>query len=229
MMSWLMVAACLGVTPGPSPAEASTQEAQLAPEGPAPTPSPEAKLAPSVLSETPPPSAWDRQRQGAGGGEAAPTEERSLMAQMLRSLFGLLVVVGLIYLLGKLAAMKLGRNLRLPGRGDRRLELIERLSLDARHSLFLVQIKDGPKLLLGTGEKGMRAVWEGRSADDSPGTAPAFGETFTQVAAAPRKLSEARGTEGSGHGRGVTLAKVEGGPAAVGEERPEGQEATGHE
>lgn len=148
---------------------ASTQaEAAPAPDTSAaaasPTPTPtttatQAEPAVDVTSDSPPPSAWDKQRAGNGDSTDTSPAEQSLLGQVGRSLFGLLIVVGLIYILGKIAIAKLGK-VGFGGRSGKNLRVVDRLQLDQRNALFMVQVEDGPLLLVGSGEKGVQLITE---------------------------------------------------------------------
>ncbi len=137
---------------------------------------PEAPLASSralVNSDSPPPSSYDLARRR--GGEAVPEEGRSLVSQALRTIFALLLVVALIYLFGKLVLTRMGR---VKSVGGPRLRITDRLQIDGRNALLIVEV-DGRRLLVGaSGDKGMSLL----SALES-GSGKAFAETLTRVAA----------------------------------------------
>jgi len=145
-----------------------------------------------LTSDVPPPSTWDQQRKARGEDISEPSEERSLIAQLGRTLLALLIVVGVIYALGKLAMTRLG-NVRFAGRTGKTLQVIERLQLDAKHAVFLVQVGDdeAKTLLLASGEKGVQLLTEvdlSRSGASSGGGDAGPARTFKQLltkAAAP--------------------------------------------
>jgi len=106
-------------------------------------------------AETPPPTPWDRERSEHGldaefGGE-------SIGAQILRMLVSLGAVVALIYLFAKYLLPRL-IGAKMIGRGTKTLKLRERLQLDARHSLFVVELEDGRTMLLGGGDSGINVL-----------------------------------------------------------------------
>ena len=83
-------------------------------------------------------------------------ENRSIVAQIGRSLLALLFVVGLIYLFAKWVLPRLIRH--LPGASGTQLKIVERIQLDPKHALVLVEVTDGERLLIGCGDGGVRLV-----------------------------------------------------------------------
>jgi flagellar biogenesis protein FliO len=117
-------------------------------------PQPTALTPEQLESDTPPPSTYDRTQRN---GEPIP-EERSLSEQLVRTLFALAVVIALIYLVFKLGLGKLlrgGAAFVAPSRGERRLEVLERLQLDPKSALYVVAVGSERQLLLGSGEHGL--------------------------------------------------------------------------
>ncbi|OGQ92173.1 MAG: hypothetical protein A2289_02480 [Deltaproteobacteria bacterium RIFOXYA12_FULL_58_15] len=109
--------------------------------------------------EAPPPSTWDQIHESETNGEQGK-EEISWGAQLLKTFFALLLVIGLIYVLFKvglarfvgMAAFKSGKTMKV----------LERIQLDGRHALVIVLVTE-PKerrLLLGTGEQGVQVLAE---------------------------------------------------------------------
>lgn len=85
-----------------------------------------------------------------------PADDESFASQMLRSLLALAGVVLLIYLVFKLGLQRL-----MPGgmvRSGRSVRLLERVQLDMRHSLYVVELDGGKRLLLGSSERGMSVL-----------------------------------------------------------------------
>lgn len=118
------------VTVAPDSADAPPPAAPLAAEAPAPA----RKPPPPDIDTLPPPS--------IGMGE--------LLGPLLKTMLMLAIVVGIVYLtlnkgLGKLVARQ---NL------GRRVKVLERVGLDPKRALFLVEI-DGRQMLLGAGEGGV--------------------------------------------------------------------------
>lgn len=145
-------------------------------------------------SDSPPAgsSEYDKRRAGNQGSREALPEEQSLLGQLGRTLFGLLVVVGLIYILGKIAIAKLGK-VGFAGRSGKNLRVVERLQLDPRNALYIVQVEDGPLLLLGSGEKGMQLITElDGAAEPDKGKGQSAGRSFSNamVEAAQRELED---------------------------------------
>jgi flagellar biogenesis protein FliO len=102
----------------------------------------------------PPPSEWDL-RQGES---AAQPEEKSLVGQILRTLLALAFVVGLIFLAGRYAMAKLNGG-KLPTRQGDIVKVVERIALDGRHGLFLIDVAH-KRYLLGSGDKGLSVLTE---------------------------------------------------------------------
>jgi flagellar biogenesis protein FliO len=137
------------VTPIPGVTAASGPSAS-GPSAPGPGPS-------APAAETPPPSTYDLLRQQQDGKEPPVDESPGIIAQLGRTLLALLVVVGIIYGIGKLLTSRLGA-FRMIGGGGRVLRLRERLALDNRHSLFVIDVEGGTSLIVGTGERGVQLV-----------------------------------------------------------------------
>ena len=107
-----------------------------------------------VNANEPPPSTYDRE-QGRTGTEDGG---RSLLGQMWRTLLSLALVVGLIYAVGKFALWRLGKA---RGPGGPGLKVVERLQLDARHALFVVEVSGKHRYLVGAGaDKGVTLLAE---------------------------------------------------------------------
>lgn len=100
----------------------------------------------------PPPSTYDRRRRAQG---KDPAEGPTLIGQLVRTLFALAVVVGLIYLVAKVG---LARLTKLRGFGSTHMRTLDRLQLDPKSSLYLVQVHSDKVFLVGTGEHGVRYV-----------------------------------------------------------------------
>ncbi len=107
----------------------------------------EAPSAVTSSSEAPPPSTYDLQRQKHG---TEPREVGSLTGQLLRTLFSLIFVVALIYAGGRVVLWRLGRGRVGSGAS---LKVVERLALDPKHTIFVVDGFGKRRLLLGVGNE----------------------------------------------------------------------------
>lgn len=109
----------------------------------------------------PPPSAWDlRQKEIEAGG--APTEEEgrqdgiSWGEQLAKTVVALLIVVGIIYLLFRVGLAKFVGMAAI--KGGKSMKVVERVQLDARHALLIVELDGERRFLLGTGEQGIQML-----------------------------------------------------------------------
>ncbi|MEK7705794.1 MAG: flagellar biosynthetic protein FliO, partial [Myxococcota bacterium] len=129
-------------------ATGAVEPAFSAPTAPSATPD-----ASKLDAETPPPTAYDLSQ-----GEAVPRdfEGESLLRQLARTMFGLVVVVGLIYLTLKVLLPRL-LNMRQVASGQG-LKVLERLQLDPRHALLLIDVRGKQTLLVATGEQGVQVI-----------------------------------------------------------------------
>ena len=84
---------------------------------------------------------------------AAPTGYGSLFLPALQTLAALAIVIGLIYLL----LHRLLPRLIQRAQQGKVIRLIERVPLDQKHALFLIEIYD-EKLLLGGGEQTLSVI-----------------------------------------------------------------------
>lgn len=146
-----------------------------------------------VNTDRPPPSTYDKQR-GADGGDPAVDDAPSLMSQLVRTILALLLVVALIYGAGKIAMARLGR---LSGGPGKVLKVVERVALDNRHALYLVEVEDGPSLVVGSGEKGVALV---ASLDlprrtKSEETGRSFSQVLSRAAGSSAQSSSAPNTD----------------------------------
>ncbi|MBI3180455.1 MAG: flagellar biosynthetic protein FliO [Deltaproteobacteria bacterium] len=131
--------------PPPGVAQPAPAAGQLEPEPPAKADEPEAA----------PLSTYDRVRQGA---QSVPAVEEgpSWGTQLLRTLFALGVVVGLIYLFFKVGLVRLMGIAAV--RGGKAIKVHERVQLDARHALYIVELDGSERMLLATGEQGVQVL-----------------------------------------------------------------------
>jgi flagellar biogenesis protein FliO len=143
---WLLIAR--GDVALAASAEAGASEHAAAPA--------EAARPVNLESDTPPPTPYDVKSQET----VLMPESRSLVWQLGRTVLALAVVVGLFYLTAKLLLPRLLH--RLPKGGGTHLKVVERLALDTRHTVVLVDVGAGTRLLLGTGDQGVQVLsrWE---------------------------------------------------------------------
>ena len=115
------------------------------------------EAAPEAASEaieaTPPPSTYDR--QGRIPEEESEPREDSFSKYLVRTVFSLIFIVGLMYFLAKLVLPRYLQGFR-PKSKAQHIKVLERTPLDARHSVFVLELEDGERILVGTGEKGVQ-------------------------------------------------------------------------
>lgn len=148
-----------------------------------------------IESDSPPPSTYDRLQKE----DEAPVSERSMSEQLLRTAIALAVVVGLIYLIFRLGLGKLLRGragLATSSKGNRRLEVLERLQLDPRSAVYVLAVGDGREVLLGAGEKGLAFLCELSSSSPTTTNRP-FGSYIKQ--SAKSETGEGSADERSAH------------------------------
>ncbi len=110
-------------------------------------------------SDTPPLSSFDALPEPSRLTRAwVGPEDHALVSQVGRTLLALGFVIALIYLLAKVLLPRLARS--LGDNGGRRLKILERTSLDAKHALVLVEVDGGVRLLVGTGDAGVQLIAE---------------------------------------------------------------------
>ena len=138
----------------PAPSEATEAKPEAAAEAQAEAPAaPEQGPEAAATEVKPPPSQYDLAQP-----KDAPvmSEEQSLMLQLGRTVLSLGLVVALIYLVAKIVLPRLGGLSTGSARGQ--LELLERVQLDPKHAIFLVQVSGKHQLLLGGGEGNLRLL-----------------------------------------------------------------------
>lgn len=94
--------------------------------------------------------------------KSAP-KERSLTTQLIQTLLALGLVIGLIYLL-----FKVGLGRFLPGsqmasfgkRGDQEIRVADRIAIDAKNSVVILEIANQRRILVGSGERGVDFLCE---------------------------------------------------------------------
>lgn len=151
MLKPLIIAACLilsaedsGKTPTAEPVtEQPVQAVEVE----------QTKPAVDLHSPNPPPTNWEKGRTLISG---ESVDENTLTEQLGQTLLALVVVCILIYLVARFGLSRL-TALRT-GTATQTLNLAEKLSLDPKNSLYLVEVQDRGKLLLGAGDGGVRLI-----------------------------------------------------------------------
>ena len=124
----------------PSPATSSNVDASESADGHG-----EVQATPT----TPPPSTWDRQQKNP---QMPPEHEGVTMGmQALKTLFGLGIVLALLFLSSRLVSKKLG-NVRWKSKAGR-LQVSDFMLLDGKSGVYLVEI-DGADWVVVTGPHG---------------------------------------------------------------------------
>lgn len=154
-------------SPEPTTAGESEVKTEAVPEPAAGTPDPaqtaETQDAPAPArdsAERPPLSTYDRMLQD--NNEPIP-EERSLTEQLIRTVFALGIVVGLIYLIFKLGLGRLLQGGGMPGfssRSSREIRVVERTAIDAKNAVYLLELSAKRRILIGAGERGVNYLCE---------------------------------------------------------------------
>ncbi len=144
--------------------------------------------APDLTADQPPPSEWDRRQAEKNTAadeeerELKELEERSFISQLSQTLIALLVVCGILWLVGRFAISRLS-NVRFGGGSSgESIKIIEKLQIDPRTSLYLVEVGRA-RMLLGSGEKGIHLVSRLDTAPGSMETEASDGATFEQTMA----------------------------------------------
>ena len=106
-------------------------------------------IEPQATPATPPPSTWDRQQKNP---QIPPEHEGVTMGmQALTTLFGLGIVLALLFLSSRLVSKKLG-NVRWKSKAGR-LQVSDFMLLDGKSGVYLVEI-DGADWVVVTGPHG---------------------------------------------------------------------------
>ena len=160
MLKPILMAASLLLAPETDPVE-PTPEAQptAAKASPAPQENTQAKKEPAIdiHAETPPPTSWDKSKEKTPETSSREElDENTLAQQLFQTLLALIFVCLLIYLVGRFGLARL-TGLRT-GAPTKTLSLNEKLSLDAKNALYVVEVKGKGKLLLGGGEQGLQMI-----------------------------------------------------------------------
>jgi flagellar biogenesis protein FliO len=143
----------------------------------------------------PPPSAYDRMRRESPVRNEG--EKATFMGRIMQSLLALGGVVAVIYLLGKLAAKKIGPFALSPS--GKHLKVLERVQLDAKNAVCVVAYEGGRSWLLGTGEGGVSVLSEIEATSEQP---PA-GKSFVQALQEGKDLVDSSHTKPISSGKGL--------------------------
>ncbi|MBI5507931.1 MAG: flagellar biosynthetic protein FliO [Deltaproteobacteria bacterium] len=118
---------------------------------------PDAATVDAAPAPTPEPDA-DAKRAAANAAlDRLQESERSWSAQLLRTLLSLGVVVALIYLVFKVVAPRL-LGIGMAVKGGKSLKVLERVQLDGRHAVVLLEIDGRRRYLCATGERGVQLL-----------------------------------------------------------------------
>ncbi len=101
----------------------------------------------------------EKKAQAKEAMERLEEQERSFSGQIIRTLLSLLVVVGLIYLVFRVIVPRFF-GVALPTRNGKSLRVLERVQLDGRHSVVVIELDGQRRLLLGTSERGVELLME---------------------------------------------------------------------
>jgi flagellar biosynthetic protein FliO len=113
---------------------------------------------------SPAPPSWQERHPDSVPIDSGPAPRRgSFLGELAYTALMLLIVVAFIYVLSKLGLEK--RNRFGKKHSGERVKVVEKIQLDQRHSLFVVEV-DGESLLLGSSENGMQLL-KGLSATKS--------------------------------------------------------------
>lgn len=157
MNAAVLFVAALTVTPTKAPATSALPDppaVAATPTPPGAAPETTAAAAPSAaLNDQPPPSAYDR--LGGAASEGAP--DGDLTGALLRTLLSLGAVVALIYVVFKLGFARFLSSGLARG-GGRELKVVERIQLDTKNAVYVVDVKGGGRMVLGTGPEGVRLI-----------------------------------------------------------------------
>ena len=145
----LILLACLALaTPATAGAEAPRPSASASAK---PTTTPTAGEA-----DGPPPSAYDLEQHRGQLPADWHDEGRSMGMQMVRSMLALLLVIGLIYVGGRVLGPRLLPH--VPRQRGNHLNVLDRVVLDGKHALYVVEVADQGRLVLATGEAGVQLL-----------------------------------------------------------------------
>jgi flagellar biogenesis protein FliO len=107
----------------------------------------------SPVADSPPPSTYDLEQKEHHG---LTNEDSSIAWQLARMIFSLAVVVGLIFLVVRIGLPRLMRLRTVSAGGT--LRVLERVQLDQRHAVALVEVYGSQRYLVGTSEHGVGLI-----------------------------------------------------------------------
>lgn len=105
-------------------------------------------------NDTPPTTAYDNAQADSRLPAGLSAHNGALLRQLGKTTVALLAVIALIYTLAKLVLPRLGAKWSV-GTG-RNIQVLERIALDNRNAVVLLQLQTGERLLVGTGEHGVQ-------------------------------------------------------------------------
>ena len=139
-------------SPAPEKSAKTTADQEVEPKVETP-----AKPTIDVHAENPPPTRWDQAAENPKSSQVETVvDENTLTEQLFQTLLALVFVCLLIYLVGRFGLSRL-TGLRT-GAPTKTLSLHEKLSLDPKNALYIVEVKGKGKLLLGGGEQGLQMI-----------------------------------------------------------------------
>ena len=138
--------------------------------------------------DTPPVTEYDRKQE-----TTIPIEpRRDLLSQVAQTIFALVVVLGLIFLFSKYGLSRL-TGLRT-GASGQHIQIVERLQLDPKHTLYLVDVEGMGSLLLGGGDGDLRLITPVNAETDPSPNSP-FSATLAQTKSGEINSSSGKGSE----------------------------------
>jgi len=130
--------------------------------------------------QAPPITAYDKR---------IPTElshespQKGLLYSLAQTFIALIIVLGLILLCSKYGLSRL-TALRNGGAG-KYIEVVERIQLDPKHSLFVVDVKENGRLLLGSGDGKVNLL--SQLAPHQPKKSSTFSQALESISKTPIK------------------------------------------
>lgn len=138
--------------------------------------------------DAPPVTKYDRMQD-----TKIPEEpRRDLLSQVARTIFALVIVLGLIFLFSKYGLSRL-TGLRT-GASGKHIQVVERVQLDPKHTLYLINLEGTGPLLLGGGDGDLRLITAINS-KASPSPNSPFSATLAQTKSNETTSSSGKGSE----------------------------------
>ena len=179
LFSGLLLWASLATTPAKEGTPASNEATK---------PSAQESSKSSVFEEdVPPVTEFDRLQKT----EIPSEPRRDLLSQVARTIFALVVVLGLIFLFSKYGLSRL-TGLRT-GVGGKNIQVLERVQLDPKHTLYLVDVQGIGSLLLGGGEGDLRLITKLNS-NTPPSPDTPFSVTLAQTKSTDSNFPPGKGS-----------------------------------